>query len=112
MNLFTRACRKKHVREGVNKRKAGEDESLTSSEETIDTWASRETSASLAFFARFWFRALVCEIFFTEALVILGATCSSAGSSGAIGEAAAACVDGSSSSLRDKSKLWKQDKEN
>jgi hypothetical protein len=96
----------------VNKRKAGKDESLTSSEETIGTWASRETSASLVFFARFWFRALVWEIFFTEALVILGATSSSAGSSEATGEATAACAGGSSSSLHDNSKLLKQDKEN
>jgi hypothetical protein len=94
----------------MNKREAGKDEPLTSSEETIDTWASRETSASLTFFARFWFRALVCEIFFTEALVILGAISSSAGSSGATGEAAAAYTGGSSSSLHDKSKLWKQDR--
>jgi hypothetical protein len=32
-------------------------ETLTSSEETVEAWGSRETSASLVFFARFWLRA-------------------------------------------------------
>jgi hypothetical protein len=57
MNLFIKACRKECVREGVYKKKASKEESLTSLEETVDTWASRETSASLAFFACLRFQA-------------------------------------------------------
>jgi hypothetical protein len=89
----------------VYERKAGKEETLTSLEENVETWPSRETLASLAFFARLRFQDLVWEIFFTEALVILGATSSSAGSSGAAGEAAVAYTGGSSSSLHDKSEL-------
>jgi hypothetical protein len=37
--------------------KASKEELLTSSEETVDAWASRETSVSLAFFERLGFRA-------------------------------------------------------
>jgi hypothetical protein len=37
--------------------KASKEELLTSSGETVDAWASRETSASLAFFERLGYRA-------------------------------------------------------
>jgi hypothetical protein len=37
--------------------KARKEELLTSSEETVDAWASRETPVSLAFFARLRFQA-------------------------------------------------------
>jgi hypothetical protein len=105
MNLYQGLKKRACQRRSEIKRKQAKTKSLTSSEETIGTWASRETSASLVFFARFWFRAFVWEIFFTEALVILGATSSSAGSSVATGEATEACAGGSSSSLHDNSKL-------
>jgi hypothetical protein len=39
----------------VHEKKAGKEESLTSSEEIVDAWASRETLVSLAFFARLRF---------------------------------------------------------
>jgi hypothetical protein len=57
MNLFTKAWGKERVRKGVYEKKARKEELLTSSEETVDAWASRETSVSLAFFARLRFRA-------------------------------------------------------
>jgi hypothetical protein len=38
-------------------KKASKEELLTSSEETVDAWASRETSGSLAFFECLRFRA-------------------------------------------------------
>jgi hypothetical protein len=41
----------------VHERKESKEELLTSSEETVDAWASRETSASLAFFERLEYRA-------------------------------------------------------
>jgi hypothetical protein len=41
----------------VYEKKAIKEELLTSSEETVGAWASRETSVSLAFFARLRFRA-------------------------------------------------------
>jgi len=44
---------------------------LTSSGETVDAWASRETSASLDFFDRLVLR--VTGIFLTEDLVVLSA---------------------------------------
>jgi hypothetical protein len=37
--------------------KARKEELLTSSEETVDAWGSREIAVSLAFFARLRFRA-------------------------------------------------------
>jgi hypothetical protein len=40
----------------MHERKEGKEELLTSSEETIDAWAFRETSASLAFFERLGYR--------------------------------------------------------
>jgi hypothetical protein len=72
--------------------------SLTSLGETIDAWASRETSGSLAFFERLLLR--VSGIFLTEALVTLGATAGSAGSSAGTGdiEGAVVSIFGSSSS--------------
>jgi hypothetical protein len=73
---------------------------LTSLGETIDAWASRETSGSLAFFERLLLR--VSGIFMTEALVTLGATAGSAGSSAGTGDIEGAAVSifgGSSSSL-------------
>jgi hypothetical protein len=39
------------------KGKEGKKELLTSLEETVEAWASKETSASLVFFARLRFRA-------------------------------------------------------
>jgi hypothetical protein len=77
----------------VNKRK-----SLTSMGETIYAWASRETSGSLAFFERLLLQ--VSGIFLTEALVTLGATAGSTGSSASTGdiEGAVVSIFGSSSS--------------
>jgi hypothetical protein len=57
MNLFNKACEKECVRAEVHERKASKEESLTSSEETVDAWASRETSVSLAFFERLGYQA-------------------------------------------------------
>jgi hypothetical protein len=73
---------------------------LTSLGETVDAWASRETSGSLAFFEHLllW----VSGIFLTEALVTLGAATGSAGSSAITGDIEGAVVSsfgGSSSSL-------------
>jgi hypothetical protein len=79
----------------VNKKKL-----LTSLGETVDAWASRETSGSLAFFERLLLR--VSGIFLTEVLVTLGATTGSAGSSAVAGDIKGAVVSsfgGSSSSL-------------
>jgi hypothetical protein len=41
----------------VYEKKARKEELLTSSEDTVDAWASRETSVSLAFFERLGYRA-------------------------------------------------------
>jgi hypothetical protein len=57
MNLFTKAWKKECVRAGVYERKASKEDLLTSSEETVDAWASRETLVSLAFFERLGYRA-------------------------------------------------------
>jgi hypothetical protein len=73
---------------------------LTSLGETVDVWASRETSSSLAFFERLLLR--VSRIFLTEALVTLGAATGLAGSSAVTGDIEGADVSsfgGSSSSL-------------
>jgi hypothetical protein len=70
--------------------------------ETADLWASRATSASLAFFKRL--RLRVTGIFLTEALVTLGAVSWAEGSSATIGEVEGAAVvsfGGSSSSLQE-----------
>jgi hypothetical protein len=40
----------------VHKKKASKEEVLTSSEESVDAWASRETLVSLAFFERLGYR--------------------------------------------------------
>jgi hypothetical protein len=48
---------KEHVSARVYARKANKEKLLTSSRETVDAWASRETSASLAFFELLRFRA-------------------------------------------------------
>jgi hypothetical protein len=90
----------------VYARKTSQEKLLTSSGETVDAWASRETSFSLAFFERFRFRAW--GIFLTEALVTLGAMYGSAGSSAIAGEIEGAAVPsfaGSSSSLQEENKL-------
>jgi hypothetical protein len=41
----------------VYEKEASKGDSLTSSEDTIDVWASKEALVSLAFFARLAFRA-------------------------------------------------------
>jgi hypothetical protein len=90
----------------VYARKTSQEKLLTSSGETVDAWASRETLVSLAFFEHFRLRA--CRIFLTEALVTLGATNGSAGSSAVAGEVEGAAVPsfgGSSSSLQEENKL-------
>jgi hypothetical protein len=83
-------------------RKTGQGHSLTSSGETADSWASRETSASLAFFERLLPRAT--GTFLIEALVILGAVSWAEGSSaitGGVEGAAVVSFGGSSSSLQE-----------
>jgi hypothetical protein len=84
----------------VEENKSTKKKLLTSLGETVEAWASRETSGSLAFFERLllW----VSGIFLTEALVTLGATTGSAGSSAVIGDIEGAVVSSfgdSSSSL-------------
>jgi hypothetical protein len=61
-----------------------QEESLTSSGEPVDAWASRETSGSLAFFERLLLR--VSGTFLTEALVTLGAATGSGGLAAVIGD--------------------------
>jgi hypothetical protein len=70
---------------------------LTSLGDTVDAWASRETSGSLAFFERLllW----VFGIFLIEALVTLGAATSSAGSSAVTGDIEGADVSSFGGSL-------------
>jgi hypothetical protein len=73
---------------------------LTSLGDTVDAWASGETSGSLAFFEGLLLR--VSRIFLTEALVTLGTTTGSAGSLAVTGDIEGAVVSsfgGSSSSL-------------
>jgi hypothetical protein len=68
--------------------------------ETVDAWASRDTSGSLAFFGRLLLR--VSETFLTEALVTLGAATGSVGSAAVTGDIEGAVISsfgGSSSSL-------------
>jgi hypothetical protein len=86
----------------VYKRKTSQGHSLTSWGETAESWASRATSASLAFFERL--RLRVAGIFLTEALVTLGAISCSEGSSavtGGVEGAAVVSFGGSSSSLQE-----------
>jgi hypothetical protein len=88
----------------VYARETSQEKFLTSWGKTEDSWASRETSGSLAFFKRLRFRG--AGIFLTEALVTLGATFGSAGSSTIAGEIEGADVpsfgDSSSSLQEDK----------
>jgi hypothetical protein len=75
--------RKGRMRKNIDyARKTSQGNLLTSSGETADSWASRETSAALDFFDRLvlW----VTEIFLIEALVVLG-TCSAGSTSCAEG---------------------------
>jgi hypothetical protein len=72
----------------------------------VDSWASRATSVSLAFFERL--RLRVVGIFLTEALVTLGPVSCSAGSlavTGGVEGAAVVSFGGSSSSLQEENKL-------
>jgi hypothetical protein len=81
--------------------KTGQQRSLTSWGEAEDSWASRETSGSLAFFKRLRFWG--AGTFLTEALVTLGAISWAGGSSstaGGIEGAAVVSFGGSSSSLQ------------
>jgi hypothetical protein len=90
----------------VYTRKTSPKKLLTSSGETVDAWASRETSVSFAFFERL--RLQVAGIFLTEALVTLSAISCSAGASAVTGEVEGAAVvsfGGSSSSLQKEDKL-------
>jgi hypothetical protein len=94
--------RKRTRKSIVYARKTGQEHSLTSSGETADSWASRETSASLAFFERLLPR--VKGTFLTEALVVVGAISCTEGSSVVIvGVEGVAVVSlcGSSSSLQE-----------
>jgi hypothetical protein len=86
----------------VYAREISQEKLLTSWGEAEDSWASRETSGSLAFFKRLGFRGT--GTFFTEALVTLGATFWAGGSlstAGGIEGVAVAAFDGSSSSLHE-----------
>jgi hypothetical protein len=103
-NLFNNAYEKGSVRAQVyakeRQEKEKQEESLTSSGEPVDAWASRETSGSLAFFGRLLLR--VFGTFLIEALVTLGAVTGSGGSAAVIGDiegAAESSFGGSSSSL-------------
>jgi hypothetical protein len=95
--------------------KTGQRRSLTSWGEAEDSWASRETSGSLAFFKRLRFWG--AGTFLTEALVTLRAIAWAGGSSSTTGGIEGAVVisfGGSSSSLHEENKLYttrqKQDK--
>jgi hypothetical protein len=70
-NFFINAWKGRTHKSIVYARKTSQGHLLTSSRETTDSWASRETSASLDFFDRLVLR--VTGIFLTEALVVLGA---------------------------------------
>jgi hypothetical protein len=90
----------------MSTKRASQQKLLTSLGESVDAWASRTTSVSFAFFERLRFR--VTGIFLTEALVTLGATSCSTGSSVVTGEvkgAVVASVGGSLSSLHKGNKL-------
>jgi hypothetical protein len=90
----------------VYARETSQEKLLTSWGEAEDSWASRETSGSLAFFKRLRFRGT--GTFFTEALVTLGAISWAGGSSSTAGEiegVAVATFGGSSSSLHEGNKL-------
>jgi hypothetical protein len=90
----------------VYTKETSQEKLLTSSGETVDAWALRETSVPFAFFEPLRFR--VIGIFLTEALVTLGAASCSTGSSAVAGEVEGATVasfGGSSSSLQQENKL-------
>jgi hypothetical protein len=90
----------------VYARETSQEKLLTSWGEAEDSWASRETSGSLAFFKRLRFRG--AGTFYTEALVTLGAISWAGGSSSIAGETegvAAEAFGGSSSSLHEENKL-------
>jgi hypothetical protein len=88
-------------------RETSQEKLLTSWGEAEDSWASRETSGSLAFFKRLRFRG--AGTFLTEALVtVLGAISWAGGSSSAVGGiegVGVATFGGSSSSLHKENKL-------
>jgi hypothetical protein len=89
----------------MNTKRASQQKLLTSLGEIVDAWASRKTLVSFALFERLRFR--VTGIFLTEALVTLGATSCSTGSSAVTGEVegvAVASFGGSSSSLEKENK--------
>jgi hypothetical protein len=91
----------------VYARKTSQEKLLTSSGETVDAWASRETLVSLAFFERLRFWG--AGTFLTEALVTLGTISWARGSSstaGGIEGVAVVSFGGSSSSLQEESKLY------
>jgi hypothetical protein len=105
-NLCSKVWEKGSIRTQRNIKRASQQKLLTSLEEIVDAWASRETSVSLAFFKRlrFWGTGT----FLTEALVTLCAISWAGGSSsttGGIEGVAVASVGGSSSSLQEESKL-------
>jgi hypothetical protein len=90
----------------VYARETSQEKLLTSWGEVEDSWASRETSGSLAFFKRLRFQGV--GTFFTEALVTLGAISWAGGSSstaGGIEGVAVAAFGGSSSSLHEAENL-------
>jgi hypothetical protein len=96
----------------VYARKTSQRKLLTSSGETADSWASRETSVSLAFFERL--RLRVAGIFLTDALVSLGTISWVEGSSATTGEVEGATVvsfGGSLSSLQEETS-YEQHKRN
>jgi hypothetical protein len=78
-NLFNNAWEKRTRKSIDYARKTSQGHLLTSSGETTDSWASRETSASLDLFDRLMLR--VTGTFLTEALVVLGAISCVEGSS-------------------------------
>jgi hypothetical protein len=89
--------------------------SFTTHQEAEDSWASKETSGSLAFFKRLRFRG--AGTFFAEALVTLGAITWAGGllsTVGGIEGVVVAAFGGSSSSLHEAKKFCvtrqKQDK--
>jgi hypothetical protein len=90
----------------VYARDTSQEKLLTSWGKAEDSWASRETSGSLAFFKRLRFRGT--GTFFTEALVTLGAISwagSSSSTAGGIEGVAVVAFDGSSSSLHEAKNL-------
>jgi hypothetical protein len=90
----------------VYARETSQEKLLTSWGEAEDSWASRETLGSLAFFKRLRFRG--AGTFLTEALVTLGSISWAGGSSstaGGIEGVAVATFGGSSSSLHKENKL-------